>query len=260
MASPVADFNTSNIPTRVPQNRRLLVIYAVVIVILVVVIVMLLIAGNNKSNNPQTTNTQNNQDQSSLTADEKVEVVQTTTPSTTLTPTVQPKTTVVTTTTSTASPTPTTHVTTYALKVYFGNSTLNTSGDFAAVYNVNRSTTRSDVLTFAIEQYLAGPTAAEKSQGYFGYQGSPMFGDSSNCSGHDFRVNSIQNEVATIQFCRTVIGVGTGSDANTLAAITKTAQQFRNIQKVIILNKDGNCLFDESGLNKCLTNPGNINL
>ena len=100
------------------------------------------------------------------------------------------------------------------------------------------TTTRRDVLTFAIEKLI------EK------YYKDLIIGPS-NCFGKDFKV-SIQNGVAIIQFCRIFMGIGTMGDATVLASIEATAKQFSNIKDVVILNSQGRCLFDESGWDTCL--------
>jgi hypothetical protein len=57
---------------------------------------------------------------------------------------------------------------------------------------------------------------------------------------------------ATLQFCRPTASPGIGADGRIVAEITKTLTQFSTITKVAILNRNGNCFGDESGLDLCL--------
>lgn len=109
-------------------------------------------------------------------------------------------------------------------------------------------TTRKDVLTFAIEKLIQGYSKEGISKGFK----DRIYGDSV-CNGKDFKA-SVSNKIATIQFCREIIGMGTMADGTMLDSIRKTSLQFPTVQKVKILDKEGNCLFDQSGLNVCLKN------
>lgn len=140
------------------------------------------------------------------------------------------------------------------LKLYFFNPKLLKDGmdEFTTVFPVVRETSRKDVLTYLIEQYIIGPTSSEKASGFVGYENTQMFDGESNCGNKDFIIKEIKNQKATIQFCKTVIGTGVGADARFMSAIKSIATQFKNIDTVILLDKEGNCLFDYSGENKCL--------
>ena len=46
---------------------------------------------------------------------------------------------------------------------------------------------------------------------------------------------------------------GVVSDAQAQSEIEASLKQFPTIMKVVILDKEGNCLFDQSGLNNCLS-------
>jgi len=130
------------------------------------------------------------------------------------------------------------------LKVYFPKTN---SSEFGAVEPVWRRTANIGVARFAIEQLLAGPTASEQNQGLrdaFNLSGS------SNC-GEDFQIE-IENRVARLQFCRQLTYGGVGDVASMTYAIENTLQQFASVDKVIILDRSGNCWGDESGANNCL--------
>jgi hypothetical protein len=52
---------------------------------------------------------------------------------------------------------------------------------------------------------------------------------------------------------RATSSAGTGQDARAQSEMTATLTQFPGITKVILLNSAGHCLFDQSGLDLCLT-------
>jgi len=135
-----------------------------------------------------------------------------------------------------------------AVKVFFPKQP-RSNNDFSYVEAVNRTTQSQSVARFAVEQLIAGPTSAERQKGFVG---AVQLRDSSNCGG-DFNV-SISRGAARLQFCRTVVSAGVGDDARAKSAVTATLKQFRGVQSVIILDKNGNCLGDISGENRCLSN------
>jgi hypothetical protein len=171
--------------------------------------------------------------------------------------------TTVSTTSTTATSAPTTVSTTSTNTkrnyfVYFPTSDGNESIYVGKVFALNRQTERTDVLTFLIEQLIVGPNQKEALT-YWGPVADMLTG-SSNCNGKDFQVKGIANGIATIQFCKDIRGVGTVRDAYFLTSITKTGLQFSNVQKVQILDKNGNCALDESGENLCLQRGYNVDV
>lgn len=132
------------------------------------------------------------------------------------------------------------------VKVFFPKSP-ESEQDFTYVESVVRTTSGQGLAPFAIEQLIAGPTSQEKNRGLvapINLQGS------SNC-GKDFTL-SINNGVARLQFCKTVASEGVGDDVRTNSSINATLGQFSTINSVIILDKNSNCLGDQSGENFCL--------
>lgn len=126
------------------------------------------------------------------------------------------------------------------------------SQDPTNVKSVWRTTSSQGVAQFAIAQLLAGPTSSEKQQGLATVP--PLSGES-NC-GQDFTI-SINNGEAQLQFCRNIIHDGIADSVRTKTAIEKTLKQFSTVSHVIILNRNGNCLGDESGDNLCLGKGSN---
>lgn len=118
--------------------------------------------------------------------------------------------------------------------------------DFTRVEPVLRTTSSQSLARFAIEQLIAGPTRQERTRRLIS---TIRFTGSSNC-GRDFSL-SINNQVARLQFCKTLIQGGVGDVARTKSAINATLLQFPTIKSVIILDKNGNCWADESGENRC---------
>jgi cytoskeletal protein RodZ len=133
------------------------------------------------------------------------------------------------------------------LKLFFHKNP-DSNNDFTSLNSVVRATTRADVGTFLIEQYLAGPTAAESSAGL--YSGNKLTG-SSSCDGKDFALSIIAGK-ATVKLCKTFASAGIGDDARFTSAINTILKQFSTVTTVVILTSDGNCFGDLSGLNTCL--------
>ena len=124
------------------------------------------------------------------------------------------------------------------------------SQDFTYVEPVWRTTSSQSVAQFSIEQLIAGPTSQEKARSLI----APIqLRGSSNC-GKDFTL-SISNEVATLRFCKSVLSSGDGDDGRQKSSINTTLKQFSTINSVIILDRNGNCLADQSGENPCLKKP-----
>ena len=124
------------------------------------------------------------------------------------------------------------------------------SEDFTYVEPVWRTTSNQGLAQFSIEQLIAGPTSQEKARNLI----APIqLQGSSNC-GKDFTL-SISNGVATLKFCKSVLSSGVGDDGRQKSSINATLKQFSTINSVIILDKNGNCLSDQSGENSCLKKP-----
>jgi hypothetical protein len=121
--------------------------------------------------------------------------------------------------------------------------------DFSAVYPVTRTSPDAGVATAALRALIAGPTPAEASAGYFSEIGGMLAGPS-DC-GADFTIR-IEDGVATVRFCRPVSSAGIGQDARVQSALQATLLQFSTIEQVRLLSREGNCLFDMSGENRCL--------
>jgi hypothetical protein len=157
------------------------------------------------------------------------------------------------------SPTATaTTATTYPVLVYFskGQASLD---DPTAVFPVQRVSPTPAVATYAMEQLVAGPTPAEKTAGYFTELTTVLHrSDPSSCGDADFRLTldkrgtRAEPGTATLQFCRPTTSPGIGADARITAEIKRTLTQFASITTVVILNRNGDCFGDLSGLNRCL--------
>ncbi|MGZ6391273.1 MAG: GerMN domain-containing protein [Ktedonobacterales bacterium] len=139
----------------------------------------------------------------------------------------------------------------YPVKVYFSK---HPDSDNAprAVFAVNRTSPTLGVATYSISQLIAGPTPSEKAAGYY----TPLEGSlsgTSSCNGNDIQIildrNRTSAEVgtATMQFCRTVRGLGDTGAIVARNEITTTLTQFPTIKKVVIIYKDGSCFDDLVG-------------
>ncbi len=139
------------------------------------------------------------------------------------------------------------------LDLYFSKDP-ESEDNYSYFASVDRVTTRLDVATFLTEEYIKGPSATEQASGF--YVGDidgpePTFTDTSNCSGKDFGINII-DRVATLRFCRTLVSVGGAYDARFLEGIKYNINQFDTVDKTVVLDKTGHCLFDLSGTDVCL--------
>lgn len=143
------------------------------------------------------------------------------------------------------------------VKVYFSKHP-ETDSNPVAVFPVNRVSPDTGVIKFAITQLIAGPTASERTAGYYTPLTTALTG-ASTCGGPDFQVTrdvrGTTPEVGTVtlRFCRTVSLSGDLTGGVIAAEITQTILQFPNNTKVVILTKDGGCFNDLSGRNNCLS-------
>ena len=116
------------------------------------------------------------------------------------------------------------------------------------------------VANFAIQQLIAGPTAAEQREGYIS-QVQKMINGPSVCPGNvdftldiDKKGDLFENGTATLKFCRSI---SNGTDALSQNAairneINSTLTQFSPLKQVLILQNDGHCFADLSGADVCL--------
>jgi hypothetical protein len=122
--------------------------------------------------------------------------------------------------------------------------------DFSRVVPVARTATDRGVARAALEALIAGPTAPERAAGYFS-EWSAMLRGPSTCGGSDFSL-AIENGLATVRLCRQTTSAGIGQDARANAELEATLKQFPSVQRVRVLTTDNHCLFDMSGLDRCL--------
>ncbi|MCW6038133.1 hypothetical protein K4A83_17920 [Spirulina subsalsa FACHB-351] len=133
-----------------------------------------------------------------------------------------------------------------AVRVYFAKSP-ESDEDFTYVEPVWRQTSSQGVARFAVNQLMVGPTEAEAR---LGLKSLLELSGASNC-GEDFKL-AIANQVADLQFCRTVTLKGLGHDAQLRSTLEATLKQFPTVDQVVIRDRHGNCLADHSGENHCL--------
>lgn len=102
----------------------------------------------------------------------------------------------------------------------------------------------------ALIELLKGPTDDEKQSDLF----SPIkLSGSSNCDGGNFRYTTSADKL-TFTFCKQLTLAGIGDDARIMAVIEDTiaANSGTAPPEVVILDRNGNCLGDQSGQNQCL--------
>jgi hypothetical protein len=174
-----------------------------------------------------------------------------------------------------ASPTPTASPTVaatstpgvqgYPLQIFFTKTPDSENSVPVKVFPVNRVSPTQQVETFAIQLLIAGPTPEERAAGYYS-ELNGLFNGTSQCpslglggvGGPDFTLTlnmkgtTPEPGTATLKFCRVSLSGGIGVDARVLAEINATLLQFATVKKVAVLNIQGHCCGDESGMDRCL--------
>jgi hypothetical protein len=147
------------------------------------------------------------------------------------------------------------------VKVFFSKHP-DSDNSVQAVFAVKRVSPTSGVATFAVQQLIAGPTASEKTQGYFTELTASLTG-ASNCGGADFQITlnthidthtgtpSIQTGAAVLKFCRATQLAGDLVGPRIRAELDATLKQFPTITKTQILTNTGHCFDDASGQDNC---------
>lgn len=135
----------------------------------------------------------------------------------------------------------------YPVQVFFSKKP-DSDNDPNKVFAVNRIASDAGTGKFAVTELLKGPSETEKAQGYF--TTVRLRAGESSCDNQDFSLK-VENSVATLQFCRQFDHLGVVADGQADSSIKATLQQFDTVKKVVILNQQGNCEFDLSGMNLC---------
>lgn len=106
----------------------------------------------------------------------------------------------------------------------------------------------TEKVIFAILERVKGPSSDEISSGY---KKDINISGESNCNGSWFEISSPTSTTLQIKFCRTIQISGTTENL-VEESLTKTVTDNSNYTKVIVLNREGTCLFNSNGENKCL--------
>ena len=148
---------------------------------------------------------------------------------------------------SSIGPGPSPSPTSITINVYFSKHP-DSENDFTKVVAMQRTASSLRVARIAFLDLIAGPTTQEQSDGL--YSEWKLSGNSS-CGADGFTI-SVNSGKATVRLCRDFPSAGVGQDARAQSEADATLKQFSTITKTVYLNKDGNCLFDLSGQNRCL--------
>lgn len=122
--------------------------------------------------------------------------------------------------------------------------------DFALVFPVTRRANGPGVAREALGALIAGPTPEEAAAGYYSELRAMLVGRST-CGDPPVTVR-IEAGLATVQLCQEVRSAGVGQDARARSGLEATLRQFPTVQRVRLLTRDGHCLFDLSGQDRCL--------
>lgn len=132
------------------------------------------------------------------------------------------------------------------IQVFFSKSP-DSNDDPSLVFPVSRNYTGDNKITAAMTELLKGPTAAEKAAGYFS---KLSLSGESNCGGSSYKYVTTATKI-TLTFCKNVAATGVIADGQAKMIVAKTLEE-ATAKTVVILDKNGNCLFDLSGMNVCL--------
>jgi hypothetical protein len=141
------------------------------------------------------------------------------------------------------------------VNVFFFHEPPEITNDGPLVCSVERSVPVGAAMGAAVSALLAGPTQGELDDGIGSRWTDVVMEEDSNCDDGNFVIGEGEGDDAgliSVQFCRTVILTGVISDALMDAQLTATMMQFPGVNRVIILNQLGDCMFNPSGLNLCL--------
>jgi hypothetical protein len=131
--------------------------------------------------------------------------------------------------------------------IAFSDAIFSYNSNFSYTKSVMRTTLRSDLGQFAMEQLILGPTPNELANSHV----NPIvLTGVSNCGGADFIYISKVN-AAAVKFCRNVTINGVGDEARVNAVINNTIKGVTGLQNVQIYDQNGDCLIDPSGNNVC---------
>lgn len=142
-------------------------------------------------------------------------------------------------------------------KVYFSKTPDSYETDFAFVVGVNREINSISPVETVMDKFLQGPSAEEA---ITGLKNPVVLTGASNCSGEQYRIVSNLTQLGTdleIHFCKNITVNGAGDLARIQSTINRTLIELEtsanySIGRIAILDMNGNCLGDESGMNACL--------
>src|SRR5262249_20355405 len=121
----------------------------------------------------------------------------------------------------------------YPVQVYFSKNP-DSYNDVSAVFAVPRVAPAANDATYALQQLIAGPTAAEAATGYFTELTAALSG-ASDCGGADFTLalgtkgSTPESGTATLRFCRATTLPGDLTGPRIKAEIAATLTQFQGI-------------------------------
>jgi len=136
------------------------------------------------------------------------------------------------------------------VKVYLFNfNKFNEPNNVDYVSAVYRETDRDDLKDFVVEQIILGPDEDELDLGLkptFGQNNSIWFTSPSDCEGKDF-ILSVENGLATVQFCRDTSLAGDMSGFIVEQQVGESLKEFSEVDRVLILDSQGRCFNDMKG-------------
>jgi hypothetical protein len=132
--------------------------------------------------------------------------------------------------------------------VFFLIEPVEFAGGEPLLCSVERSVPSESPARGAVDDLLDGPSLGEAISGISSRWDGTITGPTAG----SFSIDIVAG-TATIQFVVQVILTGVVADAIMQRQLERTLTQFPTIDEVIILNQFGDCMFDQSGLNLCLS-------
>ncbi len=147
--------------------------------------------------------------------------------------------------------------TTETTKVYFSKIPESYDTDFTFVVGVSRVIDSNSPVESSLKRLFDGPSLSEMSDGL--RQPIVLTGES-NCNSADFKIVSNSTALGSdieVHLCKEAVINGVGDTARIQSVIKKTLLGLEDsvnfkVGRIAVLNKDNNCLGDESGMNACL--------
>lgn len=108
-------------------------------------------------------------------------------------------------------------------------------------FPVERDTDNEDLISFVINELIAGPTTEEMSENLFS---ELVLTGMSNCDGNNYTYELTSGEI-TVQFCKMIETEGVSEDARIQTLLTDSLEELDLVDSVVLLDLNGDTLFSQ---------------